>query len=61
MYKRQTLDIHGTVVERLNAAATQADTGLESIEEEDDDISGPLTIAVDVDEPVDASTDNQPS
>jgi exoribonuclease-2 len=52
-----TLDISGTVVERLDAAWQQPG-GTEVPDEEDDEVSGPIAIAVDVNEPADGSSDN---
>lgn len=50
-----TLDVHGTVVERLDAnAATDAD---DAPEEDEEDVAGPIAIAVDVSEGTE-STDN---
>jgi len=54
-----TLDISGTVVERLDT--TTADQTVADAEEEDvedDEVAGPIAIAVDVSEPVDATNDN---
>ncbi len=49
-----TLDVHGTVVERLDTAPEAA-----AIEEEEDEpVAGPIAIAVDVDEADAASNDN---
>jgi exoribonuclease-2 len=47
-----TLDIHGTVVERLDAPALDgsAPDALGDEAQEDDEVSGPIAIAVDVDE-----------
>ncbi|MFZ3220197.1 MAG: RNB domain-containing ribonuclease [Rhodoferax sp.] len=54
-----TLDIHGTVVEQLDVPAAgaapadeEADTG------EDEEVTGPIAIAVDLDEPSEPSGDN---
>ena len=46
-----TLDIHGTVIERLDAPDANAteDSG-EGLEAEDDDSAGPIAIAVDLNE-----------
>ncbi len=54
-----TLDISGTVVERLDTPVTDA-AAADTLEEdqEDDEVSGPIAIAVDVSEPVDATNDN---
>ncbi|MBI2746224.1 MAG: RNB domain-containing ribonuclease [Burkholderiales bacterium] len=57
-----TLDITGTVVERLDtptADPTVADAEEEDVE--DDEVAGPIAIAVDVNEPVDATNDNPAS
>ena len=54
------LDIHGTVSARLDApsddAHTQADTEDDEADSEDDGITGPITIAVDLNEPSDAGS-----
>jgi exoribonuclease-2 len=58
-----TLDINGTVVERLDvpvagdAAATET-VDAEADEGEDDEVAGPIAIAVDVSESPDSSSDN---
>jgi exoribonuclease-2 len=54
-----TLDISGTVVERLDTPVAEQDA-LDTADEEmeDDEVSGPIAIAVDVSEPVDAPNDN---
>lgn len=44
------LDVHGTVLERLDAEAAATDAGDENAEDEDDTVAGPLAIAVDVNE-----------
>jgi exoribonuclease-2 len=51
-----TLDIHGTVVERLDTPVAAQDA-VDSAEDEteDDEVSGPIAIAVDVSEPIDTS------
>ncbi len=52
-----TLDISGTVIERLDTQV--ADQGSsESSDEEDDEVSGPIAIAVDVSEPTEPASDN---
>jgi exoribonuclease II len=43
-----TLDISGTLIERLDAASEPGTDPLDSPEDDDDDISGPIAIAVDV-------------
>ena len=57
-----TLDVHGTVIERLDAPLAQSSTELagDGPEEEDgeDEVAGPLAIAVDVGDNPDASNDN---
>jgi exoribonuclease-2 len=46
-----TLDIHGTVVERLDTPAAPADGAADEAEETDEDeVAGPIAIAVDVSE-----------
>ncbi len=65
-----TLDVSGTVVERLDTPQTDSGAdasahpeALTDDEAEDDDgeVAGPIAIAVDVDEPVDATNDNPAS
>ena len=51
-----TLDIVGTVVERLDAAVTS--DAAEEVEEDDEEVAGPIAIAVDVNEPAEATNDN---
>jgi len=51
-----SLDIHGTVVERLDAAAAPVDESTD--EDEDETAAGPLAIAVDLDEPAPTGDDN---
>ena len=54
-----TLDVHGTVVERLDVAAeTPADT---DEAEDDEDVAGPIAIAVDVNEAPEGGSDNSAS
>jgi exoribonuclease-2 len=56
-----TLDINGTVLERLDAPADEpadADANADADEQDDDEVAGPIAIAVDVSEPADASSDN---
>jgi exoribonuclease II len=55
-----TLDIQGTVVERLDTAAPQDNTGGEGDDqgEDEDEVAGPLAIAVDLNEPAETSSDN---
>ena len=50
-----SLDIGGTVIERLDAEAASTDANADNAEEdgEDDNLGGPLTIAVDMDAPAD--------
>lgn len=46
-----TLDIHGTVIERLDDPADTSDDGpVEDADEDDDTVAGPIAIAVDVNE-----------
>ncbi len=54
-----TLDISGTVVERLDTPVTGA-AAADALEEdqEDEEVSGPIAIAVDVSEPADGTNDN---
>jgi len=56
-----TLDVHGTVVERLDTP--QADTGAQAQEadaggDDDEEVAGPIAIAVDVNENPEPSSDN---
>ncbi len=53
-----TLDVHGTVIERLDTTPEAA--AIEE-EEEDEPVAGPIAIAVDVDEADTASNDNSSS
>jgi exoribonuclease-2 len=61
-----TLDINGTVVERLDAelpgAAPDGTLNADALADDDDaddnEVAGPIAIAVDVSEPVDATNDN---
>jgi exoribonuclease-2 len=55
-----TLDLHGTVVERLDAPA---ETPTEEAEdgEDEDDVAGPIAIAVDVNDAPDGGSDNSSS
>jgi exoribonuclease-2 len=52
-----TLDVNGTVIERLDAPAQTQETAEEEADDEDD-VAGPIAIAVDVDEATPASADN---
>ena len=51
-----TLDVHGTVVERLDAPADAAEATDEG--EDEDDVAGPIAIAVDVSENPEPAGDN---
>ncbi len=42
------LDVHGTVIERLDAAANDADTGADDDNGDEGEVSGPIAIAVDL-------------
>jgi exoribonuclease-2 len=57
-----TLDIHGTVVEHLDAEqAGDAEGAMEADDEaaeDDDEVAGPIAIAVDMGETPDTSSDN---
>jgi exoribonuclease-2 len=57
-----TLDVNGTVVERLDAPATdvEADAAQDAADDGDEEMAGPIAIAVDVSENPDASSDNPP-
>ena len=51
-----TLDVHGTVLERLDAPVLPADADTD--DDDDEDVAGPIAIAVDVSDTVPASGDN---
>jgi exoribonuclease-2 len=51
-----TLDISGTVVERLDTPVAAQDA--DASDEEDDEVVGPIAIAVDVSEPTEPANDN---
>ena len=51
-----TLDVHGTVLERLDAPVETEAT--EDEDDSEDDVAGPIAIAVDVNEAPDAGGDN---
>jgi exoribonuclease-2 len=53
-----TLDVNGTVVERLDAPAQE--TAQDESEDDDEEVAGPLAIAVDVSDNPEASGDNPP-
>ncbi len=55
-----TLDVAGTVVERLELTGSVADAqaAAEEVEEGEDVVAGPIAIAVDVDEPAVSAGDN---
>jgi len=55
-----TLDVHGTVVERLDAPTETASEAPEMAEdsEDDDEVAGPIAIAVDVSESPEPASDN---
>jgi exoribonuclease-2 len=57
-----TLDVNGTVVERLDApvAGDEAEATLDATDDGDEEMAGPIAIAVDVSENPDASIDNSP-
>nr|WP_315479583.1 RNB domain-containing ribonuclease [uncultured Rhodoferax sp.] len=55
-----TLDVHGTVVERLDAPAETPNTEVDESEDEDD-VAGPIAIAVDVNEAPEGGSDNSAS
>jgi exoribonuclease-2 len=50
-----TLDIHGAVIERLDVAPSDAQS---QTDESDDDVAGPIAIALDVNEAPETSGDN---
>jgi exoribonuclease-2 len=52
-----TLDISGTVVERLDTPVTEHDVA-DNADEEDEEVSGPIAIAVDISEPAEPASDN---
>jgi exoribonuclease-2 len=51
-----TLDVNGTVLERLDTSLT--DAGTQEDAEDDDEVAGPIAIAVDMNETEPASNDN---
>ena len=54
-----TLDVHGTVIERLDAPVPESAQGDEAEEAEDDEeVAGPIAIAVDLSESPEGSNDN---
>jgi len=55
-----TLDVNGTVIERLDAPADDSGNSSETAEEQDDDndVAGPIAIAVDVSESTEPAGDN---
>jgi len=55
-----TLDVHGTVVERLDAPAETPSAEADESEDEDD-VAGPIAIAVDVNEAPEGGSDNSAS
>ena len=55
-----TLDIHGTVIERLDDPADASDDGPVDDEADEDAVAGPIAIAVDVNE-ADATTPDNPA
>jgi len=55
-----TLDLHGTVMERLDAPAETPTDAIEDGEDEDD-VAGPIAIAVDVNDAPDGGSDNSSS
>jgi exoribonuclease-2 len=56
-----TLDVHGTVIERLDTPLAEShEEVLEETDEGDDEVAGPIAIAVDVSDSPEASNDNPP-
>lgn len=53
-----TLDVNGTVVERLDSPVANAEQDLDAAGDEDDEVAGPIAIAVDVNEAPEPSNDN---
>jgi exoribonuclease-2 len=55
-----TLDVNGTVVERLDAPSTgvEAEAAQDAADDSDEEMAGPIAIAVDISENPDASGDN---
>ncbi|WP_342620715.1 ribonuclease catalytic domain-containing protein [Rhodoferax sp. GW822-FHT02A01] len=51
-----TLDVHGTVLERLDTVV--ADETAQATEEDDEEVAGPIAIAVDVSDSAEGSNDN---
>ena len=56
-----TLDVNGTVLERLDDPADTSDDGPVQDEDDEEAVAGPIAIAVDVNEAESASPDNQAS
>ncbi|KAB2888794.1 MAG: RNB domain-containing ribonuclease, partial [Burkholderiaceae bacterium] len=56
-----TLDVNGTVLERLDDPADTSDDGPVQDEDDEEAVAGPIAIAVDVNEAEGASPDNQAS
>ncbi len=55
-----TLDVHGTVLERLDAPLPQGNDEVAEDDSDDEEVAGPIAIAVDVSDNPDASNDNPP-
>jgi exoribonuclease-2 len=54
-----TLDVNGTVIERLDTPVPDAHAEVPGEDDEDEDeVAGPIAIAVDINEPEPASNDN---
>lgn len=56
-----TLDVHGTLVERLDDPQDSSDDGPVEDAEDDEAVAGPIAIAVDVNEPEAGGSDNSTS
>jgi len=53
-----TLDVHGTLIERLDDPQDSSDDGPVEDAEDDEAVAGPIAIAVDVNEPEAGGSDN---
>ena len=53
-----TLDLHGTVIERLDAVVDEVATDAADEAQDDEEVAGPIAIAVDVSDVLESSGDN---
>jgi exoribonuclease-2 len=53
-----TLDVHGTVIERLDAVVDEVATDAADETQDDEEVAGPIAIAVDVSDALESSGDN---